>query len=677
MDIHHITEIYVSQAIGNDEFRSGLAAQNGRGGEGPVKTLERALHFAAELRRFGARQPIAIRLLDPVYAVEQPVRIGADVSAVTIEPQTETTVCGGVALTGFAPDRFNGVDCLSADVSALLDRGLWFTDLYVNGRAAARTRYPETGTLGAAAVENPSADLHAHCRWFIAQPEDLQKIAKFRNFGDCLISYRHLWIDEHTPIADYDLATGKITFQYASRFRLTPELANSRLAYYLENVAEAFAHPGEWYLDRTARRVYYIPRAGEQAESLQIYAPVAEKLFVIEGSAEKPVERVTLRGLKLTCTRGEYHSMEGATADYPNGFASDGQSVCSAHASVELRNAKHCSVERCELSGMGVHALRVYEGCDHISVCGCHIHDCGAGGIVASGGAFGSAPETHTHDICVAENLIERCGRRYFSGCGVLICHAYQCRVAHNTIRDLYYSGISVGWVWGFGDSISRDNVIEYNDIYHIGQRKLSDMGGIYLLGRQPGTVVRGNRVHDVSSAHYGGWGIYTDEGSSEITIENNLCYDVTSNAYYQHYGSNNTVRNNIFALGGSTAVRISRPEIETGFVIAGNILLTNGTPVYETSYEKETTALQMLAAHGNLIWDVTGQEPPLLADAAGEISLAQAQAEYGIDRGSVVADPGFADPQHGDFSLPADSPAWRLGFRPLDFSHVGAPLAQ
>ena len=43
-----------------------------------------------------------------------------------------------------------------------------------------------------------------------------------------------------------------------------------------------------------------------------------------------------------------------------------------------------------------------------------------------------------------------------------------------------------------------------------------------------------------------------------------------------------------------------------------------------------------------------------------------------GFDTRSLVQDPQFADPQSGDFSLPADSPAIRIGFKPIDMSTVG-----
>ena len=43
-----------------------------------------------------------------------------------------------------------------------------------------------------------------------------------------------------------------------------------------------------------------------------------------------------------------------------------------------------------------------------------------------------------------------------------------------------------------------------------------------------------------------------------------------------------------------------------------------------------------------------------------------------GFDSHSVVADPLFVDPDHDDYALKPDSPALKLGFKPIDLSAVG-----
>ena len=48
-----------------------------------------------------------------------------------------------------------------------------------------------------------------------------------------------------------------------------------------------------------------------------------------------------------------------------------------------------------------------------------------------------------------------------------------------------------------------------------------------------------------------------------------------------------------------------------------------------------------------------------------------------GLDVHSVIADPLFVDPEKHDFRLRPESPAFKLGFRPIDLSDVGPRQAR
>jgi len=243
--------------------------------------------------------------------------------------------------------------------------------------------------------------------------------------------------------------------------------------------------------------------------------------------------------------------------------------------------------------------------------------------------------------------------------------HSHSNVISHNEICDLFYTGISGGWVWGYSDSVSRNNLIQKNHIHNLGQGVLSDMGGVYLLGAQSGTVVSGNLIHDVKSKRYGGWALYTDEGSGFMTLENNVCYNTSNNSYHQHYGRMNAVRNNIFAFSDMELVCITRFEQHLSIIFENNIMYTKGPNIYSLSMRhfKNST----VGAEGNVFWGKNGA-PEFHSELK---SIGEVQ-KYGMDHGSIAADPLFIDADNYDFTLDPASPALALGFVPIDISDVG-----
>jgi hypothetical protein len=208
---------------------------------------------------------------------------------------------------------------------------------------------------------------------------------------------------------------------------------------------------------------------------------------------------------------------------------------------------------------------------------------------------------------------------------------------------------------------------VEYNHIHHIGRKYdglppiLSDMGCVYTLGNQEGSVVRFNRFHDVAGLKYGGWGIYFDEGTTHILAENNLVYRTTHGGFHQHYGQDNIFRNNIIAYGRDAQIQRSRLENHRSFSFERNIVLWDEGALLSGDWSKINATFD-----GNTYWHVGG----------GEIRFGsrtwQQWRNSGMDEHSKIADPHFVDPAAGNYSLTADSKAALAGFVPFDLSTVG-----
>lgn len=667
MRYNEVTTLYVSSNDDGKKYNGYYPYPMGKGLDGPLFSLQDAIKAVEELRGGGALQPLIIKILGGEYFLSAPVTISFPVSNLIIEPYDNTPVIvnGGKKIENFKRTVFNGAECFGAYIEDV-KTGKWnFTDLYVNEIRAEYSRYPETGFLYKVSAENPGEELYDSSKWFIAKTEDLNGI---ENIEDCILSYCHYWIDEHSPIESYDSKTGKLVMSYNSRFNL-----NHNFQYYLENVPSMFKKPNQWYLDRKRGMLYYIPTDKNiSSDDISVYAPVVDSLFEISGESEKNLlcRSIRIKGITFKNSRGDYASYCDVFGNYQGKpYASDAQGISNAKGVLNILDSSDITVENCIFTNFGIHGLNVGNGCSDIRILKNKFYDGGAGGIKVDGGEYGKPENTYTRNIEISDNLIERCGRRYLSACGILIKNACNNKITHNHITDLYYTGISIGWTWGYKPNISRDNLISKNHIHNIGQGVLSDMGGIYLLGAQPGTEVSYNLIHDVKSLEYGGWAIYNDEGSSGIVVENNICYNVSEDCYHMNYGTSNLIRNNIFAFAGKEIMRVTLPEKHISNFYENNIIYSSGVPIHR--FEEVQLNEQSFICRNNLLFDSSRKNSVLYIDAEGFRTFDEISAK-GIEEGSLIADPLFKSPENYDFTLDKNSPAFKIGFKEFDISDVG-----
>ena len=658
---------------GNDGWSGSLAAVNGDGSDGPLATLGGARDAIRAAWADGADGGFEVRIQGGDYFITEPVVFGPEDSGSAAGPVVyraaegaSPVIHGGRVITGWKREG----ELWVADIPAV-KAGEWsFSQLWVEGERRTPARTPnadhEAGdfpdeddlflTVGPVMEKNAETGEETRSATrFYYKPGDLADWASLR---EAIVVVYHSWETALLRPKAIDTENHIIEFTGATNWGFGRWRPDQR--YYVEHLFEALDQPGEWFLNRAEGRLYYKPVPGEMENAITAVAPVAGQLLRLAGepASGKFVEHLRFEGLK-------FHYSEFAVA--PGGH-SDSQAAFSVPASVEAVGARHVTFDGCEVGHVGGYGLWLRAGCQDNQVLRSEIFDLGAGGV-----RIGEGSSPASADEAAGDNVIDNCfihdGGRVFRGAvGTWIGRSSYNRLSHNEICDFRYTGISVGWSWGYAETSAHHNIIEYNRVHHIAQGQLSDTGGIYTLGDSPGTVIRNNIFHDVISNPRvsGGWGIYFDEGSTDIVAENNLVYNTRTGTLHQHYGRDNRVVNNIFAFSHNGQLIRSREEEHNSFFFHRNIVYFNNNQLLGSTWKNGNFDLE-----SNVYWSTVDDVAKYGdMDFAGR-TLAEWQAE-GHDRWSVVADPLFENAAAGDFRLKADSPAFRLGFQPFDYSEAG-----
>ena len=524
----------------------------------PDSSLTDAVRKARELRRLGKAETVTIYLAPGTYTLNEPLRLRPEDSGLTISGEG-AIISGGMPITGWKRQG----KLLVADVPDFNGRPIDFRQLWVNGRKAVRARDvsdfeqmyrirandKKRQTLWvpkeAVAPLLQGGKLRADSRYAELVLHEMWCVANLR-IKDITVQGDSAGIRFHQPEA-------KVQFEHPWPSPMTPDTQHPS-PFYLTNAKVLLNEPGEWYHDIREHKLYYMPREDEGTQPKEAVVPVVETLVECIGTAERPVRNIYIKGVTFSHTTWMRPSMQGHVPlqagmylteayklrpqiDRPNNHKLDNQGwLGRADAAVEISWGENIRFEGCTFRHLGGSGLDYITGCKGGSVSGCTFSDIAMNGYVC--GSFSPAGlETHLpyqptdfREVCTSQTVEQSEFEDVTNedwGC-VAICAGYVSGITieHNTIHNVSYTGISLGWGWNRDLVCMKDNRVHANLIYDYAQH-MYDCAGIYTLGNQPGTMITENVVCDIAKPSYvhdpNHWFyLYTDEGSSNITIRDN-----------------------------------------------------------------------------------------------------------------------------------------------------------
>jgi len=554
-----------------------------------------------------------------------------------------------------------GTKILLADISSLLKQFNTIPDdIYINGARAVRARTPNNAMprfLKTLEIKDTINLAKEYTTQYYEIPsylcKDLSVLSQEQLKKTRFVSY-HKWDNTIRSIDSVDVA--KNAFYSTGKAWKPWNVIDTKSTFYLENYLNALDTCNEWILD--GNTIKYIS-ADPELKQLEIIVPVIDNLLILEGKKNNEVSNISFEGISFCYSNKTFNGFEPM------------QAAAYIDAAVMLDFANHITFENCQIQHTGQYGIWLRNTVRHCEINHCFINDLGAGGVRIGECSLPEDTNNFTSFNKVSNSIIHSGGYNYPSAVGVFIVHAANNVVAHNDIGNFRYTGVSVGWVWGYAYSPSFNNKIVYNRIHHIGWGVLSDMAGVYTLGISDGTEVSNNVVHDIYSYDYGGWGLYTDEGSTHIHMENNLVYNTKTGGFHQHYGRENLIRNNIIAFSEKYQAQYTRVENHKSFDFTHNILISDRGIFLQGPWAKGNVVLD-----SNCYWGMNNKACtftlPYNKERGADSTLSDWQKSSGKDLHSIFEDPGFVNAKEYNFTFTDKSRVESIGFKPFNTDEAG-----
>ncbi len=686
-DAKQPVRLYVA-TDGNDTWSGMLPESNAEKTDGPFATFNRARDEVRQRKASSMPEGgFVVSVRGGMYYLPETFQLDKQDSGTNEAPvvyqayeKEKPVLIGGRPVRDFKPYKGK---ILQADLASQGLKDLPFTkQLFCEGKRQILARYPNFDPSnpyagGWAYADGDPIPMYKNIpdeskQLMTIKAEDLHDWSRPTD-GWVFVFPRYNWWNNWLPIESLNRETREVHLSKPGSYPIRP---GDR--YYVYNLFEELDAPGEWYIDREKHILYFWPpEKGFQGE---VVVPTLAKI--------------------VQCTQLEHVALRGLTTE------------CCESDAVQLRDCTDCRVLACTIRNSQGSGVGIFGGA-RCGAAGCDIYEVGSNGVSLHGGQRDSlTPAQHFAENC----YIHHTGVYYKQGVGVVLGGVGN-RASRNYIHDCPRFAVMYG---------GNDQIVELNHMRHL-NLETCDTGATYSGGRDwispRGSVLRYNYIHDVfgfgKQHHHTGpwitphycWGIYLDDNSAEVKVYGNIVVRALRGLLHFHCARDNQVENNIFVDGMLQQIEMNGwndyskwidrmgPNYEKYSKLPAwqkyEGLMRGGHPqeaipmggnrihrniIYYSSPEAKlyryrsgaTKFLKDFECDDNVIWH---KDAPLLIEGLKDVPPEkqwETWREMGFDRNSLVADPLFVDPANDDYRLRPESPAFKLGFKPIPVEKIG-----
>lgn len=694
---------------GNDRWSGRVAKPDAARTDGPFATLARARDAVRELKSRTTQQHFVVRIRGGTYRLKETLVFSLADSApvgVTITyanfANEKPVLSSGVPIINWRRLRDN-----PPQLPAAARGKIWVADLPSEVENCF-TLYDGVKRLPRARGEGFAPDIPADkmvsASRFIFPTNALQNWPDLKS-GELLVM----------PTADYEMSILPLATVDETARAVTTAFPSSRpigrvkffpVSAWVESVLAVLDQPGEWAVNLDERRIYLWPRGNRPGDGIVV--PKLTELVRVEGKIDydgpkdEPVRGLEFRG--LTFQHAERFQWRGQTGW---SLQHHWEMFDRPTAALRFRGVEDCVVQACRFTAVSGTAVRLDLHCQNNRIADNEMGHVGGVGVLLAGYGPGTKDVNRRNEV--TNNWIHHTGEIYWATPAVMVWQSSSNHVANNLIHDTPYSAITVSTrtAWNqtnvtsdgsrtvrwseVGDSKlslgwyerekflhARGNLIERNEI-HDYMQVLGDGNGVYISGTGGNNWIRENYIHDCDSDHANA-PIRCDDFQEETVIEGNILFRNRAIGQGITSKGRNHILNNIVVDLRPSRLPIRPENIKHGYLglivnpvtgsrIQRNILvaLDRRSPVYIQNRIYGTGGeprLRDCLADNNIYF--------CTADPDWGLEHLEQERAFGVEAHSLSVDPMFENLEKGDLRLKASSPAWKLGFQPIDGSQIG-----